>query len=145
MPNPKVCNLPISLLPKYNFQKRCTCCICNVLIFDLLQLSIQFFASIFSAFSRLKRLKKLNLDSNNITEVKAFAFKGLSDLIEISLQNNPIKVSKPQCGNFMIFLSLRFYVRSSKIAVFRILGALKMIHLVDFSRQRVQKFIKITI
>jgi len=45
-----------------------------------------------NAFSRLKRLKKLNLDSNNITEVKAFAFKGLSDLIEISLQNNPIKV-----------------------------------------------------
>ena len=37
-------------------------------------------------------MKKLNLDSNNITEIKAFAFKGLSDLIEISVQNNPIKI-----------------------------------------------------
>ena len=47
--------------------------------------------SLISAFSRLRHLKKLNLDSNNITEIKAFAFKGLSDMTEISLQNNPIR------------------------------------------------------
>ena len=51
-----------------------------------------FLLFIFAAFSRLRRLKKLNLDSNNITEIKAFAFKGLRDMEEISVQNNPIKV-----------------------------------------------------
>ena len=29
---------------------------------------------------------------NNITEIKAFAFKGLRDMLEISVQNNPIKI-----------------------------------------------------
>ena len=47
---------------------------------------------LFAAFVRLRRLKKLNLDSNNITEIKAFAFKGLRDMEEISVQNNPIKI-----------------------------------------------------
>lgn len=51
----------------------------------------QLFSLFVAAFSKLTRLKKLNLDSNNITEIKAFAFKGLKDLIEISVQNNPIK------------------------------------------------------
>lgn len=51
-----------------------------------------YFLPFFPAFSKLRRLKKLNLDSNNITEIKAFAFKGLRDMEEISVQNNPIKV-----------------------------------------------------
>ena len=47
------------------------------------------------------------------------------------------------CGNFMIFLSLRVYVKSifeecrnSKTAVLAILGALKMIDLANFSLQK---------
>ena len=54
-----------------------------------------------------------------------------------------------QCGNFMIFLSFRFYVKSIlenlgvlKLQFFVILGALKMVKLVNLSLQNVQKFIK---
>ena len=53
--------------------------------------------------------------------------------------------TKAQCGNFMIFLSLRFYVksRSSKTAVFGNFGAFNLVNLVNFSLQKVQKCIKI--
>ena len=54
-----------------------------------------------------------------------------------------------QCGNFMIFPSLRFYVKSTlenvkglKIPIFAILGALNYINLVIFSLYELQNFIK---
>ena len=57
-----------------------------------------------------------------------------------------------QYGNFKIFLSLRFYVksllveiRSAKNAVFAIFGALNYVNLVDFSFQKAQKFMKIKV
>ena len=111
-PNPKSAICPFPYYLSTIFKNAVLAVFVMYLFLTYFSIQYNFFASIFSAFSRLKRLKKLNLDSNNITEVKAFAFKGLSDLIEISLQNNPIKVSKPQCENFIIFLSLRFYVKS---------------------------------
>ena len=58
-------------------------------------------------------------------------------------------VVSTQCGNFSIFLPIRFYVksilevsRSSKTAVLATLGVLKMSILVNFSLQKMQKFIK---
>ena len=58
---------------------------------------------------------------------------------------------RTQCGNFIIFLSLRFYVKSIlenleivKLAtIFVILWALNFAKLVYFSFQKVQEFIKI--
>ena len=54
---------------------------------------------------------------------------------------------RSQCGNFMIFLSLRFYVksnlgeaRSSKTAVFAIFEALNFVDLVNFSLSKLYKF-----
>lgn len=58
---------------------------------ELAPSNLFFSPNLLPAFSKLKRLRKLNLDSNNITEIKAFAFKGLSDMIEISVQNNPLR------------------------------------------------------
>ena len=59
------------------------------------------------------------------------------------------KVTTSQCDNFMIFLHITQILReinfggsrSSKTAVLAILGALKMINLVNFSFQKMQKFI----
>lgn len=42
-------------------------------------------------FANLKHLKKLMLDSNNITTIRPFAFKGLKDVTHISVQDNPIQ------------------------------------------------------
>ena len=57
-----------------------------------------------------------------------------------------------QCGNFKIFVSLRFYVkfnfvdsRSAKTSIFAILGAVNFVNLENFSLPKVQKFIKIKI
>ena len=54
-----------------------------------------------------------------------------------------------QCGNFRIFLLFRFYVKSSfenlevvKLPFFAFLGALNFHHLLNFSLQKVQKFIQ---
>ena len=55
----------------------------------------------------------------------------------------------PLCGNFRIFLSLRFYVKSSfgdsRSSKTAILGALNCVNLVNFSLQKVQKCMKIRI
>ena len=58
----------------------------------------------------------------------------------------------PQCANFRIFLSFRFYVKSIldnvevlKIAFFAILGTLNFDILVNFRLLKVQKFIEIKI
>ena len=65
-----------------------------------------------------------------------------------SLKKGSKKGIGTQCGNIEIFLSFRFYVKSTlenlevlKTAFFANLGALKMFNLVDFSLQNVQKFI----
>ena len=57
----------------------------------------------------------------------------------------------PRCGNFKIFLSLRFYVKSflenleaMKVQLLAIVRALNCIYLVE-RVQKVQKFIKIKI
>ena len=57
-----------------------------------------------------------------------------------------------QCGNYIIFPSLRFYVKSilqnldaRKLPFFAILKSLNFVQLMDFSLQKVQKFIKIKI
>ena len=64
----------------------------------------------------------------------------------------PNQNSKPQklCGNFSMFLSLRFCVKSifwgsgsSKTDIFAILGALNFVVLVNFSPQEVKRCIKI--
>ena len=54
-----------------------------------------------------------------------------------------------QCENFKIFLSFRFYVKSifeesrmSKTAVFAIFGTLNFVNLINFSHQKVQKYMK---
>ena len=58
-------------------------------------------------------------------------------------------VVSTQCGNFSIFLPIRFYVksilevsRSAKTAIFVTLGAVNLVILVNFSFQKMQKFIK---
>ena len=55
-------------------------------------------------------------------------------------------------GHFMIFLSLRFYVKSVledlevvKLPFFAIFGALIFVNLVDFRHRKVQKYIEIQI
>ena len=57
-----------------------------------------------------------------------------------------------QCGNFMVFLPLRFYVKSilrlpevQKLPVFASLGALDFVDFLEFSLQKVQKIIRIKI
>ena len=56
-----------------------------------------------------------------------------------------VKVHKTQCGNFKIFVSLRFYVKSilwilevKKTAVFTIFGAVNFVLLLNFSLQKVK-------
>ena len=56
---------------------------------------------------------------------------------------------RTQCGNFMISLSFRFYVKSileilevQHLPFFEILRVLNFVNLVDFSLEKVQKFIK---
>ena len=56
------------------------------------------------------------------------------------------KVQSAQCGNFKIFLSFRFYVKSIlenlevvKVPFFAILGALNFVDLVNFSLQKAKK------
>ena len=75
---------------------------------------------------------------------------GESDAQDLSERR--IKVRKSQCENSSIFLSFRFYVKSileecksSKPAVFAILGALNFVNLVVLSLQQVQKFLKLKI
>ena len=58
-------------------------------------------------------------------------------------------ISNAQCGNFMIFISLRFYVksifeysRSAKTAFFAILGAVNFVNLVNISLLILKKFMK---
>ena len=71
---------------------------------------------------------------------------------EVESIDNLEQVCKTQCGNFRIFLSLIFYVKSimqnlevPKVPVSAILGALSFVNLVNFSLQKVQNFIKIGI
>ena len=60
-------------------------------------------------------------------------------------------LNNAQCGSFMIFLSLRFYVKSIlrisevQTAIFAILRTVNFVPLVYYSLQKVQNFIKIKI
>ena len=71
----------------------------------------------------------------------------LREIIINKCRNVKIAVSEvPQCGNFRIFLSLRFYVKSIlenlevlKLLGFVILGALNYVNVVDFSLEKYKK------
>ena len=75
----------------------------------------------------------------------------LKDEDRSHLQKNPLQDA--QCGNFEIFVSLRFYMKSisgityrsakTEIAKNAISGGVNFVYLVNFSFRKAQKFIKI--
>ena len=95
-------------------------------------------------------------DDNGYSAMKRVLERGddassVKPLVTIMV-NHP--VSWTPCGNFRIFLSFIFYVKSIfedleiellKIVVFAILGVLKFVNLANFSLQKVQTFMKIKI
>ena len=103
-------------------------------------------------FISLKTVKYYKFPSFNLGKIKILTFSEVKNSFKLKLWtfSKLVKHCETLCGNFMIFLSFRFYVKSIlanlnvvKLPFSAILVALNFVNLVDFSLLEVKKIIKI--